>query len=206
LSRHSIKVRELGEQEFVKTWLSMKNVVLSKDKEDSDEVWLLEHKPVFTLGFSASKDNFLETTDIPVVRTDRGGQVTYHGPGQLVVYFILNLRRLGWGPKKMIFELENIVMDLLTSYKIEAHRGCMPGVFIGDKKIASIGLKIKKGFSYHGISLNIDMDLAPFSKINTCGVSSMEVTQLKDHVKISKDKVASDLKDLIKRKIKESFE
>ena len=206
MNKGLLKIRELGRQDFVDTWSSMMNIVLSKGKEDSDEVWFLEHQPVFTLGISDSNNNFLKNTDIPVMRTDRGGKVTYHGPGQLVIYFILNLRRLGWGPKKMIFELEELIVELLDTYGINSERGEIPGVFVEEKKIASIGIKIKRGFTYHGMSLNIDMDLEPFSSINPCGVSSMKVTQLKEYTDIGLHQVTKDLKSLVKLKFENQFE
>ena len=206
MNKGLLKIRELGRQDFVDTWSSMMNIVLSKGKEDSDEVWFLEHQPVFTLGISDSNNNFLKNTDIPVMRTDRGGKVTYHGPGQLVIYFILNLRRLGWGPKKMTFELEELIMELLDTYGINSERGEIPGVFVEEKKIASIGIKIKRGFTYHGMSLNIDMDLEPFSSIYPCGVSSMKVTQLKEYTDIGLHQVTKDLKNLVKLKFENQFE
>jgi lipoyl(octanoyl) transferase len=157
----------------------MQATVLQKDENSVDEIWFLEHKPVFTLGQAGKEENILNSDSIPVVRTDRGGEVTYHGPGQLVVYFMLNLKKRGWGPKKLIEELENLILSLLDGYSINAERKTgAPGIYISDKKVASIGLKIKKGFSYHGISINVDMDLMPFKNINPCGYDSLEMTQL----------------------------
>jgi|TARA_B110000438_G_C15804046_1_gene646452 lipoyl(octanoyl) transferase len=193
-----INIRNLGKQDYKFTWESMQKAVLKKDEESSDEVWLLEHKPVFTLGQAGKEENILNSDDIPVVRTDRGGEVTYHGPGQLVVYFMLNLRRRGWGPKKLIEKLETLIIVLLDGYGINAERKTgAPGIYIANKKIASIGLKIKKGFSYHGISINVDMDLMPFKNINPCGYDSLEMTQLSEHADISMLSVEKDLKLLI---------
>ena len=145
------------------------------------------------------EENIISTNDIPVVRTDRGGQVTYHGPGQLTIYFLLNLRRLNWGPKKLICEMESLIIDLLEQYEINASRRTgAPGIYVQDKKIASIGLKIKRGFCYHGISLNVDMDMKPFDGIVTCGIDSLEVTQIKEFSEISIDDVKRDFLQLIK--------
>ena len=151
------------------------------------------------MGHAATEENIISTNDIPVVRTDRGGQVTYHGPGQLMIYCLLNLRRLNWGPKKLICELESLIIDLLEQYEINASRRIgAPGIYVQDKKIASIGLKIKRGFCYHGISLNVDMDMKPFDGIVTCGIDSLEVTQINEFAEISIDEVKRDFLQLIK--------
>ena len=143
-----LKLRKLGLQDYHKTWASMQNVILSKGQGDSDELWLLEHFPVYTLGFGASENNLLIKNDIPVIRSDRGGEVTYHGPGQIVAYFLINLRRKGWGPKRFVNELESSVMDFLKDYGVSSKRKQgNPGVYIRDKKICSVGLKIKRGYS-----------------------------------------------------------
>ena len=193
-----LNIRNLGKQDYRATWESMQATVLQKDENSVDEIWFLEHKPVFTLGQAGKEENILNSDSIPVVRTDRGGEVTYHGPGQLVVYFMLNLKKRGWGPKKLIEELENLILSLLDGYSINAERKTgAPGIYISDKKVASIGLKIKKGFSYHGISINVDMDLMPFKNINPCGYDSLEMTQLIDHADLSMQLVQNDLKVLI---------
>ena len=168
----------------------MINTVLAKADSDQDEIWVLEHHPVFTLGLGGSDRHILTPGNIPVIRSDRGGQATYHGPGQLVVYFLLNLRRLGWGPKRLVFELEELIITLFKEYEIESSRlDGAPGVYVEGQKIASIGLKIKRGFSYHGISINLDMDLEPFLRINTCGSDSLQVTQLSNFQDITFDQV-----------------
>ena len=170
-----------------------------KSGQENDEIWFTEHHPVYTLGHAATEENIISTNDIPVVRTDRGGQVTYHGPGQLMIYFLLNLRRLNWGPKKLICEMESLIIDLLKQYEINASRRTgAPGIYVQDKKIASIGLKIKRGFCYHGISLNVDMDMKPFDGIVTCGIDSLELTQVNEFVEISIDEVKRDFLQLIK--------
>ena len=154
---------------------------------------------MYTLGYAASDANIISNKDIPVIRTDRGGQVTYHGPGQLMIYFLLNLKRLKWGPKKLICELEDLLIKLLKNNGIKGERVLgAPGIYVDGKKIASIGLKIKKGFCYHGISLNVDLDLMPFDNIVTCGIDSLGVTQMKNFLDISIDKVKLDLINLLK--------
>ena len=176
----------------------MMNTVLSKSEDDQDEVWLLEHPPVFTLGLGGEDQHILSPGNIPVLKSDRGGQATYHRPGQLVVYFMLNLKRLGWGPKRLINELEELIINLFKEYGIKSSRmPGAPGVYIDGEKIASIGLKIKRGFSYHGISLNIDMDLDPFLRINTCGFESLKVTQLSNYRKITFQEVQTRFEALL---------
>ena len=195
----NLKLRKLGTQDYRKTWASMQNVILSKDKEDPDELWLLEHFPVYTLGFGASEDHLLSENNIPVVRSDRGGEVTYHGPGQIVAYFLINLRRKKWGPKKFVYELEASVIDFLKEYNISSTRQSGdPGVYVKDKKISSVGLKIKRGFSYHGLSINIDMDLSPFENINVCGNKSLKATHLNKFAEVSLDRAFKDFEKTAK--------
>ena len=177
----------------------MQNVILSRGKEDPDELWLLEHLPVYTLGFGASEDHLLSESSIPVVRSDRGGEVTYHGPGQIVAYFLINLRRKKWGPKKFVNELEASVIDFLKEYNISSTRQSGdPGIYVEDKKISSVGLKIKRGFSYHGLSINIDMDLSPFENINVCGNKSLKATHLNKFAEVSLDRAFKDFEKTAK--------
>ena len=198
----NLKLRKLGTQDYRKTWASMQNVILSKGKKDPDELWLLEHFPVYTLGFGASEDHLLSENSIPVVRSDRGGEVTYHGPGQIVAYFLINLRRKKWGPKKFVNELEASVIDFLKEYNISStRRSGDPGIYVKDKKISSVGLKIKRGFSYHGLSINIDMDLSPFENINVCGNKSLKVTHLNKFAEISIDKAFIDFEKTAKKRL-----
>ena len=195
----NLKLRKLGTQDYRKTWASMQNVILSKGKEDPDELWLLEHLPVYTLGFGASEDHLLSASSIPVVRSDRGGEVTYHGPGQIVAYFLINLRRKKWGPKKFVNELEASVIDFLKKYNISSTRQSGdPGIYVEDKKISSVGLKIKRGFSYHGLSINIDMDLSPFENINVCGNKSLKATHLNKFAEVSLDRAFKDFEKTAK--------
>ncbi len=197
----NLKLRKLGTQDYRKTWASMQNVILSKGKEDPDELWLLEHFPVYTLGFGASEDHLLRENNIPVVRSDRGGEVTYHGPGQIVAYFLINLRRKNWGPKRFVNELEASVIDFLKKYNISSSRQSgEPGIYVKDKKISSVGLKIKRGFSYHGLSINIDMDLSPFENINVCGNESLKVTHLNKFAEVSIDRAFKDFEKTAKER------
>ena len=149
-----------------------------------NEIWLLEHPSVFTLGTAADNQHVLDAKDIPVIQSDRGGEVTYHGPGQLVIYFMIDVKRSKLGPKSLVKTLQEFTKSLLASYSIESNfiEGA-PGVYVDGKKIASIGLRISKGKTYHGISINVDMDLTPFSYINPCGYAGLEVTQIKDFKK-----------------------
>ena len=171
------KFIQLGNQAYADTYEKMRSLV----KADSfdDEIWLLEHDAVFTLGTAADPSNILNPGNIPIVQTDRGGEVTFHGPGQLVIYFLLDIKTKKIGPKALVANLQNLIQNILKHYSIESSfvEGA-PGVYVEEKKIASIGLRISKGRSYHGISLNVDMDLEPFSRINPCGYEGLEVTQI----------------------------
>ena len=179
----------------------MQNVILSKGQEDSDELWLLEHFPVYTLGFGASEEHLLDRSNIPVIRSDRGGEVTYHGPGQIVAYFLINLRRKSWGPKRFVNELESSVIDFLKEYGVSSKRvQGHPGIYVNDKKISSVGLKIKRGFSYHGLSINIDMDLSPFEAINVCGLEALKVTHLKEFSEVPVKKAFLDFEKIAKER------
>ena len=194
-----LKIKDLNLVDYIDAWDLMKSNVNLRSATDQDEVWLAEHNPVYTLGHAANEEFIFDDNDIPVVRTDRGGQITYHGPGQLMIYFLINLKRLGWGPKRLICELEGMVIELLKKYGIHAQRKeGAPGIYVDEKKIASIGLKIKRGFCYHGISLNVDMDLKPFGGIVTCGIPSLEVVQVSDFIEISMTQIKADLIELIK--------
>ena len=194
-----LEIKDLNLVDYIDAWDLMKSNVSLRSATDQDEVWLAEHNPVYTLGHAANEEFIFDDNNIPVVRTDRGGQITYHGPGQLMIYFLINLKRLGWGPKRLICELEGMVIELLERYGIHAQRKeGAPGIYVDEKKIASIGLKIKRGFCYHGISLNVDMDLKPFGGIVTCGIPSLEVVQVSDFIEISMTQIKADLIELIK--------
>ena len=167
----------LGNQVYADTYERMRSLVQAQSF--NDQIWLLEHPPVFTLGTAADKAHVLNPGDIPVIQTDRGGEVTFHGPGQLVIYFLLDIKQKKIGPKTLVANLQNLIQNILQHYSIESSfiEGA-PGVYVGEKKIASIGLRISKGRTYHGISLNVDMDLTPFGLINPCGYEGLEVTQI----------------------------
>lgn len=175
-------VKTLGRVEYEPTWRAMQAFTAARTAETPDEIWLLEHPPVYTLGV-AGKDEHLPRIDngIPVVRIDRGGQITYHGPGQIVAYLLLDMRRLGLTIRPLVRRMESAVIDLLAAYGVEAHgRPEAPGVYVGNAKIAALGLRIRNGCCFHGLALNVDMDLAPFHAINPCGYPGLEVTQLRD--------------------------
>lgn len=159
----------------------MRRFTDARTPETRDEIWLLEHDPVYTQGMKGLSAHLLDPRDIPVVQSDRGGQVTYHGPGQLVIYPLLDLRRLRLGPRGLVMRLENAVIDCLDGYGIRAHaRREAPGVYVNDDKIASLGLRVRRGCSYHGLALNVAMDLEPFTRINPCGYTGLRMTQVSD--------------------------
>ena len=175
-------IRELGEADYGSTWLAMKHFTDGRDKHTADEVWLVQHPPVFTQGQAGKAEHLLLPGDIPVVKSDRGGQVTYHGPGQLVAYLMLDVRRLGFGVRELVTRMEQCLIDLLASYGVTAvARPDAPGVYVEGAKIASLGLRIRNGCSFHGLALNVDMDLEPFRRINPCGYAGLAMTQLRDH-------------------------
>ena len=178
----SVLLRRLGCMDYETAWQQMQAFTLERDKETVDEIWIVEHPPVYTLGLSGKREHLLNINEqIPVVETDRGGQVTYHGPGQLVVYLLLDIERLQLGVRKIVTLLEQAMINTLSQYGITAiAKPDAPGVYVNDKKIGSVGLRVKRGCCYHGLSLNNNMDLTPFNDINTCGYPSLEVTQLAD--------------------------
>jgi lipoyl(octanoyl) transferase len=174
-------VRWLGRADYEATFRAMQKFVDARDAASPDELWLLEHPPVFTLGMAADPVHLLAPGDIPVVKTDRGGQVTYHGPGQLVAYALLDVRRLGITVRGLVLQLEQAVIDLVAAHGVTASgRRDAPGVYVDGRKLASLGLRIRRGASYHGVALNVNMDLTPFGRINPCGLEGMQVTQLAD--------------------------
>lgn len=174
-------VRQLGLQPYQTTWQAMQDYTNARDASSPDQLWLVEHPPVFTLGQAGKTEHLLDPGNIPVIKTDRGGQVTYHGPGQLIAYLLLDLRRARIGVRTLVGHLEGAVISLLAEYGIAAvARRDAPGVYIAESKVASLGLRIRRGCSFHGLSLNVDMDLAPFTRINPCGYPGLKVTQLVD--------------------------
>ena len=177
-------VRRLGLQDYAPIWNCMRYLSENPKENRCDEMWLLSHKPIFTQGQAGSKEHLLNTGDIPVMQIDRGGQVTYHGPGQLVGYVLIDVRRRKMGVRALVDVLEKAMLGVLSYYGIEAQtRPKAPGIYVKNAKIGALGLRIKNGLSYHGLSLNVDMDLTPFSQINPCGFENLAVTQIADHVK-----------------------
>lgn len=180
-TRPLITTRFLGMQEYLPTWQAMRAFTDARSAAQRSELWLLEHYPVFTQGQAGKAEHLLNPGDIPVVQTDRGGQITYHGPGQLVVYLMINLRESGMGIRQLVTAMERSVIDLLAAFDVTATaRVDAPGVYIEDRKIAALGLRVRRGCTFHGLALNVDMDLEPFARINPCGYAGLEVTQLKD--------------------------
>jgi lipoyl(octanoyl) transferase len=176
-------VRRLGLQEYQPIWKSMRYLLEHADENRSDEIWLLSHKPVFTQGQAGKDEHILRPGNIPIVKIDRGGQVTYHGPGQLVVYLLLNVKRRKMGVRDLVDLIEQAIIKSLQDFGLSAvTQAKAPGVYVNDAKIAALGLRIRKGWSYHGLSLNVQMDLEPFSRINPCGYENLTVTQLADHL------------------------
>ncbi|HDM8155071.1 TPA: lipoyl(octanoyl) transferase LipB [Vibrio harveyi] len=177
--QHQLVVKRLGRQDYEPVWKAMHEFTDQRTDDTPDEVWLVEHNPVFTQGQAGKAEHLINTGDIPVVQSDRGGQVTYHGPGQLVAYFLINLRRKKLGVRDLVTHIENLVINTLEAYNIDsAARPDAPGVYVGGKKICSLGLRIRKGCSFHGLALNVNMDLGPFLRINPCGYEGMEMVQV----------------------------
>ena len=170
-----------GLQPYEKVWHSMQAFTDQRDEQTEDVLWVLQHEPVFTQGQAGKAEHVLAPGDIPVVNVDRGGQVTYHGPGQLVIYLMIDIARLGIGPRELVSRIEQALVDMLALYDIEAApKKDAPGVYVAEDKIASLGLRIRNGRSFHGLSLNVDMDLEPFGRINPCGYEELKMIQLSD--------------------------
>lgn len=178
---NQLVVKRLGRQDYLPVWQAMHDFTDRRDEETADQVWLVEHNPVFTQGQAGKAEHLLNTGDIPVVQSDRGGQVTYHGPGQLVAYFLINLRRKKLGVRDLVTAIESLVINTLKAYNIDsAAKPDAPGVYVDNKKICSLGLRIRKGCSFHGLALNVNMDLSPFLRINPCGYQGMEMIQVSE--------------------------
>ena len=177
----TVGVRELGLVDYRSAWQAMQQFTNTRGPDSQDEIWLLQHPPVFTQGQAGKAEHLLFPGDIPVVQVDRGGQVTYHGPGQLVGYLLLDVRRLGIGVRELVSRIERSLIELLAGYGVEAlAKPDAPGVYVDGAKIASLGLRIRNGRSFHGLALNVDMDLEPFRRINPCGYAGLPMTQLRD--------------------------
>jgi len=184
--------RALGLVDYQSTWQAMREFTDARTDDTGDELWICEHYPVYTLGQAGKSEHILNAADIPIVKSDRGGQVTYHGPGQILIYTLINLRRAGYGVRELVVRLENSVINLLAEHGVEAHgRRDAPGVYVGDAKIAALGLRVRRGCTYHGIALNLNPDLTPFLGINPCGYQGLSVTSAyKLGIKLEKDQLA----------------
>jgi lipoyl(octanoyl) transferase len=177
-----VKIHTLGRVGYEATWQQMRDFTDARTSDSEDELWIVEHDPVFTQGIAGKPEHLLiNPASIPIVKTDRGGQITYHGPGQTVVYVMFDLKRAGYGVRELVVRIENAVIAVLRELDVEAYgKRDAPGVYVGESKIASLGLKIRNGRSYHGVALNVNMDLVPFSFINPCGYEGLRVTHLHD--------------------------
>ena len=199
--KNNLKFSYLGKQPYQDTYQDMREHI---QNFSSNQIWMLEHDAVFTLGTAADESHIINAGQIPVIQTDRGGEVTYHGPGQLVIYFLIDIKEIKLGPKALVQKLQELIWSILGHYDIESSfiEGA-PGVYVDDKKIASIGLRISQGKTYHGISINVDMDLTPFSFINPCGYEGLEVTQIKNYDSNVKMK---DVESIAQQEISKIFE
>ena len=177
---NDLVIRSLGLQDYEPLWRSMQKFTDERDAQTPDEIWFTEHPPVFTLGLNASREHLLAPGDIPVIQIDRGGQVTYHGPGQLMIYPLIDLKRNKLGVRDLVTALEQCIVDMAAEFGIEAAaRPDAPGVYVDGRKLARVGLRVRRGASYHGMALNVDVDLEPFTRINPCGYSDLELTDLR---------------------------
>ena len=200
---NKIKIKKLGLSDYTETWQAMKEFTKNRSPEMLDELWILEHSPVFTLGTNGKPEHILDAGDTPIVKIDRGGQVTYHGPGQLVIYLLLNLHRRKLGVRKLVSIIEDSIIKLLANYNVvAASNPKAPGVYVEEKKIAALGLRVSRGFTTHGLSLNVDMDLSPFTRINPCGYENLEVIQCKSlGINSTLPKLADELVTLLKEQL-----
>nr|WP_229804157.1 lipoyl(octanoyl) transferase LipB [Halomonas lutea] len=199
-----VYLHRLGRRPYTPVWHAMRELTDTRNAQTPDQFWLVEHEPVFTQGQAGKPEHLLMPGDIPVVATDRGGQVTYHGPGQVVLYPLLDVRRAGLGVRDLVSALEQSVITLLAEHGVTAHaRPDAPGVYVADAKIASLGLRIRRGASFHGVALNVDVDLSPFSRINPCGYAGMAMTRLVDLVDDcpDTDKVSLQLAECLVREL-----
>lgn len=190
-----IIIRQLGQTDYQPTWQAMKQFVHSTHDNRCEEIWFTEHPPVYTLGQTGQKTHLLQETSIPVIHSDRGGQITYHGPGQIIAYIMINIKQRAYGLRHFVRYLEQAIINTLADYNIVGLGDiCAPGVYINGEKIAALGLRVRHGWTYHGISLNVNMDLSPFDAINPCGYSGLKVTQISNyHSDIQLDDVRQNL-------------
>lgn len=188
--RDTLRLRQLGRAEYLPVWRAMQDFTDARDDDTADELWLVEHPPVFTQGQAGKAEHLLAPGDIPVIQVDRGGQVTYHGPGQIVAYPLVDLRRRGIGVRELVCRLEESIIRVLRHYRVQAaRRPGAPGVYVAGAKIASLGLRVRRGRSFHGLAFNVDMDLEPFQRINPCGFQGLQVTQLVTFAEVKMDEV-----------------
>ncbi|MBB1451619.1 lipoyl(octanoyl) transferase LipB [Pseudoalteromonas sp. SG43-1] len=181
MNENTLIVRQLGRQRYMPIWQKMQDFTDTRDENTPDEIWLVEHESVFTQGQAGKDEHLLAPGDIEVIKVDRGGQVTYHGPGQQMMYVLFNLRRLKIGVRELVTWLEECIIESLAEYGIEAYaKADAPGVYVNDSKIASLGLRVRRGCSFHGLALNVNMDLSPFLRINPCGYAGMNMVQTKE--------------------------
>jgi lipoyl(octanoyl) transferase len=180
-TKASVTIRWLGRQDYLPCWQAMQRYTQSRQENQADEIWLLEHHSVYTQGQNGKPEHILAPGNIPIIKTDRGGQVAYHGPGQLMVYTLIDIKRKKLNVREFVCRLEQSVIDLLATHHVEAYaKREAPGIYIGEKKICSLGLRIRKGCTYHGLALNVAMDLEPYQRINPCGFSDLKMTQLSE--------------------------
>ena len=197
-------VRHLGLVEYLPTLEAMRRLTAERDATTPDEIWLLQHPRVFTQGQAGKAEHLLAPGDIPVVQVDRGGQVTYHGPGQLAAYLMLDLRRLGLGVRELVTAMEQSLVELLAGYAVDAApKADAPGVYVAGDKVASLGLRVSRGCSFHGLALNVDMDMSPFGRINPCGYAGLKMVQLRDLLEAppALDEVAQRLERILRRRL-----
>lgn len=196
-------IRHLGLRDYAEVWDEMQNFTNNRTDATPDELWLLEHRPVFTLGLAGKREHLLNPGTIPIVQSDRGGQVTYHGPGQLIAYILFDLHRAGLGVRKLVDLLQESVLELLQQHGIVGHTmPKAPGVYVNNSKLAALGLRVRHGRSFHGLSLNVDMDLEPFSRINPCGYPGLQVTQLQDlGIKLDLSQAAGELTEHLQKNL-----
>jgi lipoyl(octanoyl) transferase len=179
-----LKIRHLGQVDYLKTWREMQNFTNHRTETTLDEIWCLEHPPVFTQGLAGKPEHIIDLKSIPLIQSDRGGQITYHGPGQLIIYFLIDIRRQDLSVRSFVSKIEAAVIQLLADYNLQAAANPkQPGVYIEGGKICSLGLRIRRGASFHGLSLNVDMDLTPFEYINPCGFTDLKMKQIRDYLK-----------------------
>ena len=203
MSPRPLLVRSLGLQDYAEAWQAMRSFTEQRQPDTDSEVWLLQHPPVFTLGQAGRPEHILNPGDIPVVHCDRGGQVTYHGPGQLIAYLLINLQHANTGVRGLVSSMENSVIELLKKYDVNAlTRAGAPGVYVGDAKIAALGLRVRRGYTYHGLALNVDMNMAPYEQINPCGHAGQQITQTRSlGIQADMQQLANELVSLLAAKL-----